>query len=499
MRELYEVLRTATGHVVNLLNEGTPTYRLPPEILTRILYLTVDHGSEEHPKQVIPLTHVCRYWRTLLLSYPRMWSTLCMKPGKPSIISEWLARSQNLPLTVIAEFTDTYEHPPCRYDDSATATLVDIYGLGVCPRHEAVLSLNQLLPHRSRIRDLNILFHSSDPSLGARDDDDDEEPKLLYHHFFMETLPNLQRLDFRAAPVEENIWAIHIPDLLFAGQLPRLKELKYLGVFGGLMETAKDLTSCEIGLWSGSGPTIISPEELQILFNNNNTVQSLAINGCEFFNHDRQVTTATPLTDLKFLRIHCLHDRDLQTILNCIHAPQFKNLDTVQLSPSPYAGLQVVATDRSGHTFECYQSIGGFPTFYSLRHLGIDTTTLRLCRWASLGGLDGLLALYDFFRTLDAVRVLEFDGAVATVQNVLSNLLPVTGVFPGLKVIRVAIRGDDCKRSFPLLATALRLRLEEGNPLTAIEPIFVEGEDRLGRVEWENHYEAEGIRNFLSK
>ena len=187
---MYEVLKAATGRVANLLNEGTPTYRLPPEILARILYLAVDHGSEEHAGQVIPLTHVCQYWRTLLLSYPRMWSTLCMKPGNPIVISEWLTRSQNAPLTVIAEFTDAYEHPPCRYEDLATATLADTFDLDVCPRHEAVLSLDQLLPHRSRIRDLTILFHSSDPDW---DDGDHGEPELLHHHFFKNGLPNLQR------------------------------------------------------------------------------------------------------------------------------------------------------------------------------------------------------------------------------------------------------------------------------------------------------------------
>ena len=119
------MLKTAAERVANLLNEGTPTHQLPPEILTRILYLAVDHDSEAHTEQVIPLTHVCRYWRALLLSYPRMWSTICMKPGNPSLISEWLARSQKVPLTIIAEFSDAYEHPPCRYKDSTTMALAD--------------------------------------------------------------------------------------------------------------------------------------------------------------------------------------------------------------------------------------------------------------------------------------------------------------------------------------------------------------------------------------
>ena len=158
------MLKTATRRVANLLNEDALTHQLPPKLLTAIFNLAVNHGSEHHAKQIVPLTQVCRYWRTVLLPHPRMWSTVCMKPGDPNIISEWLACSRKVPLTVLSEFTDSYEHPPCRYEDSSTSaeTLADD-SLGACLRREAILSFDRLLPHRSRIRDLNILFHSSDP------------------------------------------------------------------------------------------------------------------------------------------------------------------------------------------------------------------------------------------------------------------------------------------------------------------------------------------------
>ena len=223
------MLKAATGRVANLLDEHTPVNRLPLELLTRIFDLAVDHGSEEHAKQIIPLTHICRYWRTTLLSYPRVWSTVCVKPGDPGVISEWLARSQNVPLTVIVEFADSFIHPPCHYEDSATATLADHNHPRVCPRHEAVLSLDQLLPHCSRIYDLSILL----PSFYSGWDTDDHEgyPTLLHHNFFRESFPNLQRLDFRATHVEYERYTIPILDL-FAKKLPRLQELKYLGVVG---------------------------------------------------------------------------------------------------------------------------------------------------------------------------------------------------------------------------------------------------------------------------
>jgi len=493
---LYFELRTTTGRVANLVNEYTPTYRLPPELLTRIFDLAVDHDSEEYTKQIISLTHVCQYWRTAIMSHPRIWSTLRMKPGDPDIISEWLARSKKATLTVIAEFADTYEHPPCRYQDSATATLADGDTLNVCPRHKAVLSLDKLLPHRSRIRNLNILLHSSDPEWV--DDDREGEPTLLYHPFFKKTLPNLQRLDFRAVHVEQDRYTILIPNGLFAKELPRLKELKYLGVTGGLTETAKGLISCEIGYWSKSaGPTIIDEEELRVFLDNNKTLKSLIINECEFAD-DLQASTPIPMTDLEFLKIECPIDDDLQRILHLIHVPQFKDLDTVHLSLRSLR-IETVATDGSGHTFEFLQFIGDNLNFEPLRHLGAEIITLRLDRGANLEKLDES-TLVSLFASLDTVQVLEFDGTIA--DYVQLGVLCIAGVFPGLKVIRVAVSRDGYKRTLQLLATISKLRMEEGNPLATVEQLVLEGDDELNqrlRAKWKKHYKAEGIQNFLSK
>ena len=152
---------------------------------------------------------------------------------------------------------------------------------------------------------------------------------ILYHRFSRETLPNLQHLDFRAIHVEQDRYAIPIPDSLFANDLPRLKELKYLGVTGDLIRTAKNLVSCEIGDWLGSvGPTIVHPDKLQVFFDNK-TVKSLVINELNFIVSDPRVPTTTPMTDLKFLKIHGLFSNYLERILGFIYIPRFKNLDTV--------------------------------------------------------------------------------------------------------------------------------------------------------------------------
>ena len=101
------------------------------------------------------------------------------------------------------------------------------------PLPPVILALDELLPHRSRIRDLSIVLYSSDPDWVDEDDRDQHgELTLLHHHFFRKALPNLQRLEFRAAHTESSRYMIPTPGSLFAAGLPRLKELKYVGASG---------------------------------------------------------------------------------------------------------------------------------------------------------------------------------------------------------------------------------------------------------------------------
>ena len=494
VHELYDALKTATLYVANVLNRANPTHHLPPELLTKIVGFAIDHGCEEHAKQLILLTHVCQYWRTVVLSYPNLWSIVSMKPGNPIVVSEWLIRSQNVPLTVIAEFTDTYEHAPCRYQDLASATLAATNEFNICPRHKAALSLDELLPHRSRIHDLSILLHSSDPDWDAHA----QGPILLQHQFFVKTLPNLQRLDFRAIHVEQDSYAIHTPSSLFAGKLPHLTELKYLGVTGGLIDTAKNLTSCEIGSWlRAAGSTILQTDVLQTLLNNNRTLESLTINKWIFLNNDSQTPTVIPLPDLKFLTVGCSAWYDLRKILSSIHAPLLSDLDTIQLS-LPCFDIRTIATGGSGCTvrfsWPCHNELD----FDPMRHLGADITTLRLGEGSDTGPLVDTPGLWGFLRSLDSVRVLEFYG---TISGRVQNILSVPGLLQGLEVIQVGIDKANYQNTLQCLSFSARSRMEKGKRLTAIRPIAAEGcESELDhglREEWEKCFEEKGVAGFL--
>ena len=419
-----------------------------------------------------------------------------MKPGNPSFISECLARSQKAPLTILAEFIDLYDHPPCRYENSATTALDDADFLEVCVRHEAVLSLDQLLPHCSRILDLKIVLQSSDPDWS----DHDDCPTLLYHEFFWESLPSLQRLDFRAFHVEQTRYTIPAPKHLFNGRFPCLKELRYLGMSDGPMSTAKNLTSCEIGFWpSAAGPTVISKMDLRTLLDNNRTLESLAIHSCEFLIDDADRPTVIPMANLRYLIVDCSISGTPQTILHRIHAPQFKDLDAVHVSSDTY-DMVVRATDDSGRVFGYSLPAGGGSHYHPLQSLGAHITTLRLRIEEAFQDPDDATILSGFLRTLDAVQVLQLDGMVADcAQAILSQ----PGMLPGLRVIRVTIDGAhyDYESVLRFLASVSKLRMEEGNSLTTIEPCAGKGGKVLDqglRAEWQRCFSEKGISDFLA-
>lgn len=53
-----------------------PVHRLPPELLSRIARCTLD-GSSSDTSSIIPMTHVCRYWRESVISAPENWTRIC--------------------------------------------------------------------------------------------------------------------------------------------------------------------------------------------------------------------------------------------------------------------------------------------------------------------------------------------------------------------------------------------------------------------------------------
>ena len=132
----------STQRTANFLN---PTYRIPPENLTHIFrYTCQSEGFRtkstgflattpvECGKAIVALTHVCRYWRAVLLSNPKFWITTNLT--HPFMTTALLERSGGMPITA------TYITPN---------------------RNTPIPSTKILLPHFSRIQKVHV-----DASLG---------------------------------------------------------------------------------------------------------------------------------------------------------------------------------------------------------------------------------------------------------------------------------------------------------------------------------------------
>ncbi|KAH9839911.1 uncharacterized protein C8Q71DRAFT_744785 [Rhodofomes roseus] len=87
----------------------SPTQRLPDDLLHDIFYdiaatctcATQDGDLVSGSVLLLPVSHVCRYWRALTLAYPRLWSLLHITTNtRVAMLREFLARSQGVLLNV---------------------------------------------------------------------------------------------------------------------------------------------------------------------------------------------------------------------------------------------------------------------------------------------------------------------------------------------------------------------------------------------------------------
>ncbi|KAF8637217.1 hypothetical protein AX16_010876 [Volvariella volvacea WC 439] len=105
---------------LSIHNSRVPISRLPPELLLEILNI-YKHGIEEADRRRVTsqsrpygpwdytyswivVTHVCSYWRSVTLSSPGFWSTICMPSTTTSVdwIHELLSRSQSATLSFLS-------------------------------------------------------------------------------------------------------------------------------------------------------------------------------------------------------------------------------------------------------------------------------------------------------------------------------------------------------------------------------------------------------------
>ena len=77
--------------------------RLPPETLSHIVRYILDENAKD-TKSIIPLTHVCRYWRESIVSTPGNWASISGESKNLAALS--LQRAKAVPLDILLDMTE---------------------------------------------------------------------------------------------------------------------------------------------------------------------------------------------------------------------------------------------------------------------------------------------------------------------------------------------------------------------------------------------------------
>ncbi|KAK7681421.1 hypothetical protein QCA50_015513 [Cerrena zonata] len=78
-------------------NYRRPVARLLPELLAEIFYqYVVTVWNAEEPNACFKLSHVCHYWRAVILQLPTLWRFMTFPMAQ--LVPTMLARSQRLPI-----------------------------------------------------------------------------------------------------------------------------------------------------------------------------------------------------------------------------------------------------------------------------------------------------------------------------------------------------------------------------------------------------------------
>ncbi|KAF9777977.1 hypothetical protein BJ322DRAFT_987173, partial [Thelephora terrestris] len=81
--------------IPSLRNILRPVNRMPPEILSQVArYLIKDKNVDAI--SIVPLTHVCRYWRESIISTPSNWTLISNK--NKDMTAACLQRAKAAPL-----------------------------------------------------------------------------------------------------------------------------------------------------------------------------------------------------------------------------------------------------------------------------------------------------------------------------------------------------------------------------------------------------------------
>ena len=301
--------------MISLRNSLSPVNRLPPEVLTACAAFV----SDADPRPIVPLTHVCRYWRRSITSNPKSWVSISTGWGR--LVPLCLERAGAAPLAVDIAIPDLKE------DSSFLIALLPHV------TRVAHLSLTQYSSTEAVKDDLPGIFTSPMPDLISLELQQTIEPNALFTSSKVQVPPVFQSVS-KLKSLSLTRVVIYPP--LFA--IPSLVELKLIGY----------TNPSDFGTFIGF---LASNPNLEIVVLDVRFVESSIW---------AVPAKTVSLARLRRLSITCAKPIDVKGLLSCIPLPRGTHLEVTCSQatslglclPSPQTPIQKVLTSITVMKFQ---------------------------------------------------------------------------------------------------------------------------------------------------
>lgn len=427
------------------------------------------------------LTHVCRYWRGVLLSYPKIWTDIFARRDTIDFFSECLLRSKTLPIHLNFHYHMVWDSPSgcsCELPSSLVSRRVQ------CPHVRARKTAELFGQHgpRERLRSLDLLIFFSDLTEAGSIEPEDAT-------FFNRPLPELQTLRLVCLDAAQSNEEIFIGDNVFSRELPKLQHLSLVHCWGRLTSWVVGLTSFHLEFRHSR--YISSTEFITFLEHNSRTLEVLSLDNIVTTSGDasnKSVTLAN-LRELKLKRI-----ADPVGLFTHFSLPMFENLTRLRVRFSD--GMATFsAINDSGATLQVIESEEDPPSCYTgglASHQWTQISTLDL-------DLDGLqessgFDVGDLYRSIPSLETMEIRAA-SHLREIFLPLLPTEQVLhPSLKLLRLPISREVQGEVFSALTTITYGRKAMGCVIWDVECICDEKSEGYSS-QWAIHCERNGFSN----
>ncbi|KAF9787256.1 hypothetical protein BJ322DRAFT_1107319 [Thelephora terrestris] len=477
-------------HIRALRNHARPIGRLPPELLSTVFELVAaPTAGDSAPtlKDIVSLTHVCRYWRAILLNHNGVWSDLHLKGQDPGLVARQLERCGGAALSVNVHL----QYWMFRREN--VRLLNNFRG-----------ALTEIRLHQNQIR--RLVVHIA--CCGA------------FHGYFNFDLPNLEELVWEDLCVQHAITHNSTPPEPERNRLPRLRHLSVKRSLHWPMEFTNGLTTFKL-----EGQMMVPSDKLVSFLQRNLDLESLELINLHV---PYQWLSPNPI-ELHHLTNLSIRNVEHGHIFPHVAVPALKRLEIGPFEQPPrwvasvWSSLQLPPKINS-LTITCHAngniSVVGFdasseqllsleensvgirltPVFKALSDASLDlVTTLRLDEegvnpWdqAPTAPILGLL------RSLPQLRQVDL-GWDSLTGKVIACLNDHRGLCPELKGLRVKVSGQSCSSIFKSVQELVLSRADAEQWLRQVECSVsgADGDTKTVKRLWDSLVLKSGLTSSL--